>query len=67
MSMVAEEYGVLEKLDNSEKEMVLNFASSLVRNRKGHTDEYYRFQEIRNKMTKRNPMSMEEIDRIIHS
>ena len=67
MSMVVEEYGVLEKLDNSEKEMVLSFASSLVRNRKEHTDEYYRFQKIRDKMTKRNPMSMEEIDRMIHS
>ena len=67
MGIMADEFQILEKLEPSEKEMVMSFASSLVRNRQGHSDDYYRFQKIRNKMAERNPMSMDEIDRIIHS
>ena len=67
MSTDAEGLSVFDKLDNSEKEMVISFASSLIRNRQEHRSDYQRFQEIRNKMVKKNPMSMEEIDRIIHS
>ena len=67
MAVAAEELQILEKLDHSEMEMVMSFASSLIRNRREHTEDHDRFQTIRDKMTKRNPMSMEEIDRIIHA
>ena len=67
MAIAADELQVLEKLDRSEMEMVMSFASSLVKNRQGHSEDYHRFQEIRKKMIERNPMSMEEIDKIIHS
>lgn len=67
MAVAVDELQILEKLDRAEMEKVMSFASSLIRSRQGHKDDYYRFQEIRDKMTKKNPMSMEEIDRIIHS
>ena len=67
MAVAAKELRVLEKLDKPEMEMVMSFASSLINNRQDHSDAYYKFQDIRNKMTERNPMSMEEIDNVIHS
>ena len=67
MAMAANALQILEELDHSEMEMVMSLASSLIKNRREHTDDYYRFQQIRNKMTEKNPMSMDEIDRIIHS
>ena len=58
---------LFKKLKADEYELVASYASSLIRNRvSGHTEAYYKFQEMRNRMLKKNPMSDEEIDRIIH-
>ena len=57
---------VLNQLDDDERDLVINFAMFLIKNRNAHTGAYYRFNEIRERMVQENPMTMDEIDRIIH-
>lgn len=67
MVATADNRAIFEELNSDEMDMVVSFAVSLVNGRREHTDAYNRFQEIRKKMTERNPMTMDEIDRIIHT
>ncbi|MBO4907776.1 MAG: hypothetical protein J5476_00705 [Lachnospiraceae bacterium] len=66
MAITAQQMTVFNNLEQDELDMVSNFASSLIRNRTSHTDAYYKFQEARKRMLKKNPMSEEEIDKEIH-
>ncbi len=67
MGIPAKNMTIFENLKQDELEMVSNYASSLIRNRVPHTEAYDRFQEARARMLKKNAMSDEDIDRIIHS
>ena len=66
MAITAQQMTVFNNLEQDELDMVSSFASSLIRNRVSHTDAYYKFQEARNRMLKKNPMSDEDIDSEIH-
>lgn len=66
MSLLAQEMGIFENLQKDELEMVSSYAASLVRNRVAHSDAYYQFQEARERMLNKNPMSDDEIDKLIH-
>ena len=57
---------VLEELKSEELDMVLNYASSLIRNRVPHTKAYDEFMRARNRMLAMNMMTDEEIDMAIH-
>lgn len=67
MAVTAKEQNIFDQLRAEELSMVSNYAASLIRNRTEHTDAYYRFQEARERMLKKNPMTDEEIDAVIHS
>ena len=63
MALLAEDVKVLEELEGDEKEMLLSYASYLIKTRpQSHTKAYYEFEKIRDRMRGVNPMSMEEID-----
>ena len=67
MEAVVKDYSVFDKLDMDEYMLVASYASSLIRNRHSENSEAScKFQEIREKMLKKNPMSDEEIDRQAH-
>lgn len=57
---------IFDQLDEAELSMVSSFASSLIRNRGDHTEAYHKFQAFRKEMLEKNPMSADEIDKIIH-
>lgn len=58
---------ILDQLDETEMSLVSSYASFLIRNRGEHTEAYHRFQEFRERMLKKNPMTVEEIDSIMHA
>ena len=64
MSITAQAKMILDQLDETEMSLVSSYASSLIRNRGEHTEAYHRFQEFRERMLKKNPMTVEEIDSI---
>ena len=66
MVTAARDMKTFEQLENEEFAMVSNYASSLIRNRGEHTEAFHWFQEARERMLSKNPMSDEEIDREIH-
>lgn len=66
MAVTAREQSIFDQLQEDELSMVSNYAASLIRNRTEHTGAYYRFQEAREKMLKKNPMTDAQIDDIIH-
>lgn len=66
MAIPAENMVIFEKLEREELDMVSNYASSLIRNRTPHTKAYNNFIKARERMLKKNQMSDEEIDTIIH-
>ena len=66
MATMAQARMIFEQLDETELSLVSNYASSLIRNRSEHTDAYHRFQEFREEMLKKNPMTADEIDSFIH-
>ena len=58
---------LFNELKADEYELVASYAASLIRNRvSGHTEAYYKFKDMRNRMLKKNPMNEKEIDTIIH-
>ena len=67
MATMAQAKMIFDQLDETELSMVSNFASSLIRNRSEHTDAYHRFRAFREEMLKKNPMTIDEIDSIIHN
>jgi hypothetical protein len=67
MDTVLFDMNLFKSLKADEYELVASYAASLIRNRVSeHTEAYYKFKEMRNRMLNKNPMSDEEIDRIIH-
>ena len=64
MSITAQAKMILDQLDEPEMSLVSSYASSVIRNRGEHTEAYHRFQEFRERMLKKNPMTVEEIDSI---
>lgn len=67
MATTAQAKKIFDQLDEMELSMVSNYASSLIRNRTEHTEAYHRFRAFREEMLKKNPMTVEEIDQIIHN
>lgn len=66
MAIPAENMMIFEKLQSEELDMVSNYASSLIRNRVPHTKAYNEFMKARNRMLKKNPMTDDDIDTVIH-
>lgn len=66
MAIPAKNMDIFEKLQSEELDMVSNYASSLIRNRVPHTQAYTQFINARNRMMKKNTMTDEEIDAVIH-
>lgn len=66
MGIPVKNLAIFEELQQDELSMVTNYAASLIRNRVPHTKAYYDFQQARKRMLAKNPMSDEDIDRIIH-
>ena len=67
MAMTSQAKSIFDQLDETELSMVSSYASSLIRNRGDHTEAYHRFHAFREEMLKKNPMSVEQIDSIIHN
>ena len=65
MAIPAKDMNVFENLKADELILVTNYASSLIRNRAPHTDAYYKFQEARARMQKKNPMTSDRIQSVI--
>ena len=66
MAITTKERNIFDSLQSDELILVSNYASSLIRNRRPHTEAHEKFIQFRERMLKKNPMSSEEIDKIIH-
>lgn len=66
MAIPAKNLDIFEKLQSEELDMVSNYASSLIRNRVPHTKAYNDFMNARKRMMKKNTMTDEEIEAVIH-
>ena len=66
MAIPAKSLDIFEKLQSEELDMVSNYAASLIRNRGPHTKAYNEFMNARRRMLKKNMMSDDEIDVVIH-
>ena len=66
MAIPSKNLDIFEKLQSEELDMVSNYAASLIRNRVPHTKAYNDFMSARKRMLKKNTMTDEEIDAVIH-
>lgn len=66
MAISTKEMSIFENLKQDELVLVSSYAASIIKNRTPHTDAYYNFMNARNRMINKNPMSSDDIDRIIH-
>ena len=64
--MTANDIRDMQSLAPDEQVIIFSLVRSFMKGREQQTDAQKWFAEERSRMVKENPMSMEEIDRIIH-
>lgn len=64
--VTARDINDIQALEPDEQVLVLSLVKSFINSKGRKNEEQIRLVEMREKYVKRNPMTMEEIDKVIH-